>query len=68
MKQKVLDKYIIIKHFKFESDKRPTNFNKIKEEVEKKFENILHFNNKQVNKEIDRIKIGAMLNIMKQEF
>ena len=52
-KQKILDKYNIIKPFEFASEKRPTNFEKIKEEVEKKFESTLQFNNKYVNKDID---------------
>ena len=45
-----------IKPFEFATEKRPTNINQIREEVEKKFESTLQFNNKYVNPDIDYSK------------
>ena len=49
IKKETLNKYKLYKPFIFETDKRPMNSQKIKEEVEKKIENTLQFNNKYCN-------------------
>ena len=59
IKSQVLEKYNKIKGPEFESDKRPMNKEKIKEEVEKKILNSLQFDNKYVNPPLDYSKVNA---------
>ena len=59
IKSQVLEKYNKLKPPEFESDKRPMNKEKIKEEVEKKIVETLQFNNKYVNPTLDFSKINA---------
>ena len=59
IKQNTLNKYNILKPFNFESDKRPSNKEKIKEEVEKQIESTLQFNKKFYNPPKDYSKIPA---------
>ena len=59
IKSQVLEKYNKIKPPEFQSEKRPMNKEKIKEEVEKKIVESLQFNNKYVNPPLDYSKIDA---------
>ena len=59
IKSQVLEKYNKIKPPEFQSEKRPMNKEKIKEEVEKKIVDSLQFNNKYVNPPLDYSKIDA---------
>ena len=59
IKSQVLEKYNKLKPPEFESDKRPMNKEKIKEEVEKKIVETLQFNNKYVNPTLDYSKFNA---------
>ena len=73
IKQNTLNKYNILKPFNFESDKRPSNKEKIKEEVEKQIESTLQFNKKFYNPPKDYSKIPADIKynetaIIKEEY
>lgn len=59
IKQNVLEKYQKEKPIKFKTDERPMNLEKVKEEVEKKIESTLQFNNKYVNPPKDFSSIPA---------
>ena len=59
IKKETLIKYGKYKPFEFESEKRPKNFEKIKEEVEKKEKSELQFNNKYQNPIKDFSKFPA---------
>ena len=59
IKSQVLEKYNKIKPPEFESEKRPSNKEKIKEEVEKKIVDSLQFNNKYVNPPLNYSKFDA---------
>ena len=68
-----MNKYNILKPFNFESDKRPSNKEKIKEEVEKQIESTLQFNKKFYNPPKDYSKIPADIKynetaIIKEEY
>ncbi len=72
IKKNVLEKYNV-KQFEFASDKRPSNKEKIKEEIEKKIESTLQFNNKYVNPPIDYSKFNGDVKyneagILREEF
>ena len=73
IKQNTLNKYNVLKPFNFESDKRPSNKEKIKEEVEKQIESTLQFNKKFYNPPKDYSKIPADIKynetaIIKEEY
>ena len=73
IKQNTLNKYNILKPFNFESDKRPSNKEKIKEEVEKQIESTLQFIKKFYNPPKDYSKIPADIKynetaIIKEEY
>ena len=59
IKSQVLEKYNKIKPPEFQSEKRPMNKEKIKEEVEKKIVDSLQFNNKYVNPPLNYSKFDA---------
>ena len=59
IKKNVLEKYQKEKPIKFKTDERPMNLEKVKEEVEKKIESTLQFNNKYVNPPKDFSSIPA---------
>ena len=59
IKKETLNKYKLYKPFIFETDKRPMNSQKIKEEVEKKIENTLQFNNRYCNPPKDFTKYSG---------
>ena len=57
--EEVISKYDPNNEFKFETDKRPMNKDKIREEIEKRIESELKFNQKYVNKPIDYSSFSA---------
>ena len=59
IKKETINKYNLCKPFILETDKRPSNSQKIKEEVEKKIESTLQFNNKYCNPPKDFTKYSG---------
>ena len=58
-KKNVLEKYATAKPVKFKTDERPTNLEKIREEVEQQIQSTLQFDNKYVTPLKDYSNIGA---------